>query len=307
MERNIGTGIEALITSRHRPLPAELWLSVLVPFAAQVFVRGADWIPRFGKRFDWIEGDQDLRTHAQSADNANMARLMELQRLQPAMMAARWQVLHCPPNVGLIVNDLGRVGMVHSAGMQGYTIPLTRRAALVLLRAEQGCHVIWDERAGTWFADGVEHCDLTPTDVEEMNAALRGSSVVECFGPDPELVRLQPSQPPRDPAEDPLFEPHLIVPSPAWLRAREMDWARMMTLVSQPPQRPEDDQPWTVMADVMPEEDDARGKLQELFLGEGAKWFPGVPGGEGSFLRQIVTRARQELRKLAGRSGHPRE
>jgi hypothetical protein len=167
VEQNIGEGVGWLRRSCHDPLPARLWLSVLVPFCAQVFVRGADWIPRFGARFGWMEGhDQDLLDHARSADNANLARLMELQRLNPAMLAARWQVLHCPPECDLIVNDLGRVPMAHSAGTQGYTIPLSHRTALALIRSERGCRVVWDEELETWSVDGIEHFDLTCEDVE---------------------------------------------------------------------------------------------------------------------------------------------
>lgn len=293
VEQNIGLGIDALITSCRSPLPARLWASVLVPFAAQVFVRGADWIPRFGSRFGWMEGqNQELLDHAQSADNANMARLMELQRLNAAMLAARWQVLHCPADVDLIVNDLGRVPMIHLEGTQGYTIPLCRHAALVLLRAEHGSRVLWDETAGTWFVDGIEHRDLTEEDVKGLNAALRDSALAECFGPAPELVRLRAGDPVRDPAEDPLLEPFLLAPSPEWLRSRELDWARMLTIVSAPPQRPEDDQPWTVWAEVTPEENETRAQLQRQLTGVDAEWTPAPLKRDG-----LLERMAKKLRR----------
>lgn len=286
VEQNIGQGIELLRASCHAPLPARLWLSVLVPFCAQVFVRGADWIPRFGARFSWMEGhDHDLLEQAQSADNANLARLMELQRLNAAILAARWQVLHCPLGCNLIVNDLGRVPMVHSAGAQGYTIPLSRRTALALVRSKRGCRVLWDEDRKAWFVDGIEHFDLTSEDVHGLNMALRDSALVECFGSEPSLVGLDAASTPRDPTRDPFLEPHLLVPSPKWLRARETDWARLLTIVSGPPQSEDEEGPWTVYAEVMPEEDNARRELHEDIVGVGAEWDAGGEKRKGLLRR----------------------
>jgi hypothetical protein len=282
VEQNIAVGVQGLITSCHEPLPASLWLSVLVPFAAQVFVRGADWIPRFAARFGWMEEhDAELHAHVSSADNANLARLMELQRLNPAMLAARWQVLHCPPGSDLIVNDLGRVGMVHDRGMQGYTVPLSKRAAVVLLRADQGCRVIWDHDRSDWFVDGIEHYDLTVADVDGLNAALRDSALVESYGPAPELVGGHGDEAPRDPAGDPFLEPVLIVPSPGWLRARETDWAKLITMISKEPKTTEDEGPWTVYGDLMPGENEARTDLHHFVLGDGAGWSRAVSEAPG--------------------------
>lgn len=274
VEQNIAVGVQALRTSCHNPIPANLWLSVLVPFTAQVFVRGADWIPRFDHRFRWMKDhDPELHALASSAVNANLARLMELQRLMPAMLAVRWQVLHCPPGSELIVNDLGRVGMIHNRGMQGYAVPLSKGAALALLRADHGCRVLWDQEQSDWFVDGIEHYDLTAADVDELNAALRGSAMVESYGSAAELVGGDATETVRDPAGDPFLEPVLVVPSPDWLRARELDWAKLVTIVSQPPKNSEEG-PWTVYADLMPGEDQARGQLHDFFLGEGAEWTP---------------------------------
>jgi hypothetical protein len=295
VEQNIAVGAQALRTSCHGPLSASLWLSVLVPFIAQVFVRGSDWIPRFACM---KEHDLELHALAGSPDNANLARLMELQRLIPAMMAARWQVLHCPPESDLIVNDLGRVAMVHDRGVQEYTVPLDRRAALTVSRAERGCRIIWDQAREDWFVDGIEHFDLTPDDVDGLNAALRRGALVESYGPTSELVEGEPAETPRDPAGDPFLEPVLIVPSPEWLRAREMDWARMVAVISKPPKTAEEEGPWTIFGDLNPGEDEARTEMHRFFLGDDAEWDPTIPDKSG---REPAERTPGLLRRAASR------
>jgi hypothetical protein len=266
VERRAGYAIAALRRSCTIPLPAEVWLSVLVPFAAQVFVRGADWIPRFVHRFAGLRGqDEDFDELASSTDNANVARLIELRRLLAPMMAARWRVLYCPER-DLIVNDVGRLPTVHVNGEQGYTIPLNRRVALALIRAESGPRVAWSEEHTGWFVEGIEHFDLTARDVDELNAALRASALVECYGSAAALVRGDMDGSPRDPTKDPFFEPHLLLPPLDWLRSHEDSWPRMMTIISRAPRDADEDQPWAVMAELAPEESSLRAGLHELLL-----------------------------------------
>jgi hypothetical protein len=105
------------------------------------------------------------------------------------------------------------------------------------------------------------------------------------------LVEIDPATVPRDPTEDPLLEPHLLVPSPQWLRARETDWAKLLTIASKAPEREKDKGPWTVCGEVMPDEHGARQELQEIFLG------PGSSSVEFHKRKCLVQRLRERVRR----------
>jgi len=79
-KNGLSNAIEALIGVR---VDARTWARVMVPFVACMLVRGPDFAGRFGRRLAAL-GIGDIDGGYTPADNANLARLMELQRLSYA-------------------------------------------------------------------------------------------------------------------------------------------------------------------------------------------------------------------------------
>jgi hypothetical protein len=86
-EPRLYDALDALIARR---LDALEWLRTLVPFVSALFVRGMDFDNRFNSR---LESFAPGLAEKLSPDNINFARLMEWQRLRPAMISASWDVL----------------------------------------------------------------------------------------------------------------------------------------------------------------------------------------------------------------------
>ena len=103
-------------------VPLEVWLRSLVPWVTSAFVRGG------GVRGALLGTASKMGAGPgeNTADNANLARLLEFQRLLAPVMAARWMVLHRKSGEPFVINDLSLtltqdpstgewVGLFHSA------------------------------------------------------------------------------------------------------------------------------------------------------------------------------------------------
>jgi hypothetical protein len=90
-ERGLSNAIGELIAGR---VDARTWARILIPFVACMLVRGPDFADRFERRMAALEIDDIDGVH--TADNVNMARLFELQRLLGPVAAAKWVVLEFP-------------------------------------------------------------------------------------------------------------------------------------------------------------------------------------------------------------------
>jgi len=133
-EPGLPDGIAALIDSHARPLRADVWTRVLVPFAVGLFVRGPEFNRRFETRLVPIIGTTStFFTPTRITDNTNQARLFEMQRLMFPIVTAEWTVVHCTGSGIAITSDVGYCLMRHlQGGGVGYAIPLRPDAVLVL-------------------------------------------------------------------------------------------------------------------------------------------------------------------------------
>lgn len=154
-EPNLPTALDLL--ERSSPVPLKVWLRTLVPWAASLFVRGADFGPRYSRRLRrefgaaWDVADNPLNT----PDVGNLARSLELQRLLAPVMAARWLVLHRRGGEPFVINDLG-VGAVEDpdTGEWGYALPLSHSSVLAIL--PKLSRAVAHYCSGSWWAV-VEH------------------------------------------------------------------------------------------------------------------------------------------------------
>src|SRR4051794_39879699 len=84
-ERGLSNAVGELIAGG---VDARTWARILVPFVACMLVRGPDFADRFGRRMA-AHGIDDIDGGYAPADNANLARLMELQRLLGPVAVAK--------------------------------------------------------------------------------------------------------------------------------------------------------------------------------------------------------------------------
>lgn len=102
------------------------WLRTLVPYVASIFVRGHDFIPRYMARpvvAAFGKGN--------TVDAANMARIIELERLLAPVCCARWIVAHRKGGEPFVVNDLGMCETEDIvSGALGRVIPISPDAVL---------------------------------------------------------------------------------------------------------------------------------------------------------------------------------
>jgi Protein of unknown function (DUF4238) len=111
-------------------VPLKVWLRTLVPWATSVFVRGAD----FGARYSGRLTRQGVGPELNTADNANLVRPLEFQRLLAPVMAARWMVLHRTSGEPFVINDLGlTLTGDPSTGDWGWALPLSRSSVLGIM------------------------------------------------------------------------------------------------------------------------------------------------------------------------------
>ena len=177
VEGRLPQAIEALISGGE--LEAELWANVLVPFTAQMFVRGPDFGERLKKRPQgWFGGEGDSvfgeDGFSTSSDMENATRLVEVSRLSGLVMRCQWTVAHAGPGTRLITNDLGRtVIRDDEAKGLGFLIPLRHDAALYLTRGTEHPKL----RAASidkWIVSPIRRHALSPEDVAWINKTSRG-------------------------------------------------------------------------------------------------------------------------------------
>jgi tetratricopeptide (TPR) repeat protein len=180
-ERGLSNAIGELIAGM---LDARTWARVLIPFVACMLVRGPDFADRFGHRMAALEIDDIDGVH--TADNANRARLFELQRLLGPVVAAKWVVIAFPERGSLLTNDLGYAPFRNRArGEDGMAIPLGSSHALTVYPRREGRVAV--VRSGRWSPD-IEYVEAPPGDREGLNRAVSGAARRLIFGPDEEFV-----------------------------------------------------------------------------------------------------------------------
>ena len=199
-----------------------LWATVIIPFVAGILARGPDFNTRFENRLSTI-GLGEFNT----PDNTNFARLMEIQRLRPALMVARWIVLETHAQ-NIITTDIGFMPFENAElGTLGLAIPLGLNSLLLLSPSTK--KVIAYEFEGEWFPT-IEYSEISAHDYLTLNVALGKSAQRFLFGPDEDIVRsnlYQISEQPIIPEIEELGFPGGIVAA-----NNEMKWFSLVEILS---------------------------------------------------------------------------
>lgn len=223
--------------TREVALDAHLWAEVLVPFAAQVFVRGPDFPVRQRHRM----GERLYEYLSKWPNHHNHSRLMEYQRLLGVVAGADWRVLHLPKTHRLVSTDTARVPMRNSrSGSRGYIIPLRPDAALALRidAASSGPKLLAqpDRNGVRWWMGPVVHEMLPENVATKATQTLAACAMHEIYGSSRHQVEeLAPCLGEHPPHPD-ILEPYLIA-SHAQMRANALHYYRLLTYLRTPPGR----------------------------------------------------------------------
>lgn len=229
-ERKLPASIENLIQGN---IDAETWARVLVPFVACMLVRGPDFTERFDLRFPSIRPER--LSKILSNDNANGARLMELQRLLGFVATAKWFVLSTPGKEKLITNDLGYSPFVNPiSGDIGMAIPLDHNIILAIIPSIED-HPILREEANKWVPT-INYSDLlglSQADHYDVNNALAQTATRFIFGSDEKIIQeyLHGTAPSKVAPEPTDFG----FPGGKFARAHEFTWHRLIGAINKPP------------------------------------------------------------------------
>ncbi len=229
-ERKLPAAIESLI---QRNVDAEAWLRVLVPFVACMLVRGPNFSERFNLRFTSM-GSETL-SELLSNDNANRARLMELQRLLGFVATAKWIVISRQGKEKLITNDLGYSPFFNPIyGDIGMAIPLDRNTILAVIPLIED-HPILREEANNWvpiihYSDMME---LPQANYDQINNGIAKTADRFIFGSDEETIKeylIGTTQ-----SSVSLESIDFGFPGGKFARAHEFTWHRLVSAINKSP------------------------------------------------------------------------
>ncbi|MBI2759359.1 MAG: DUF4238 domain-containing protein [Chloroflexi bacterium] len=226
-ERNLPVAIDKLI---HRNVDAESWARVLVPFVACMLVRGPDFSERFDQR--WPPNRPQRFSELLSKDNANRARLMDLQRLLGFVATAKWLVLTIHGEEQLITNDLGYAPFMNrEEGDRGMAIPVSQNTILAIIPTIES-HPILRAESDKWIPI-IDYLDEPLDSHQGLNRALSQAALRFIFGPDPVIVQkyIQGSPLSRTSPE----ANDLGFPDSMFSRAFEFTWHRLVGTIRKPP------------------------------------------------------------------------
>ncbi|MCH4249882.1 MAG: hypothetical protein LKF88_03295 [Microbacteriaceae bacterium] len=175
-----------------------IWLRVLVPFVASLFVRGVEFNERYTERMEIgfshlgdLDSDPDLRAVFESSTGQtglNLARLMELQRILAPIMVGQWHVATITGGYKAISNDLGFFPTQDQAsGYVGMAIPIGPTTILAVFPRARNTILSWD---GTrWVHPLYWHEEAIPLGPPSgPNEAVASVATQFVFGPDLESV-----------------------------------------------------------------------------------------------------------------------
>lgn len=223
IETNLPAALERLRDDSE--LDARVWLRVLVPHFASLFVRGAEFGPRYLSRFEAAGWSPEVMPEVFEPFNVNGGRLMELQRLLTPAMCTRWIVFHLPPAVPAINNELG-LGPHMKADASGFLMPIDSSTVVLVMPNAGGEVVRW--RKGRWWKP-IEHVHISEehaTDLNQWMARLASEFIV---GDSIATVERYKRWLDWDTSATPLFEGRW--PSPRTRRLLEHEWYRAVSLV----------------------------------------------------------------------------
>jgi hypothetical protein len=142
-EDKLGSALDQMVSG---DLDALTWATVLVDFVASLFVRGNDFVTRFNARLEHLLPGI---TQKLLPDNAQYARIFELNNLRFSVLSSRWLLRSTSGKEPLITNDRGYVPFaIPERKESGIAIPIDKTHVLLIIPG--GNHVIAVGKAGVW-------------------------------------------------------------------------------------------------------------------------------------------------------------
>jgi len=226
-EKNLPSAINNLI---NKIIDVETWARVLVPFVACMLIRVPDFNVKFNQRWppDFPAKMHDILSN----DNANHARLMELQRLLGFVATAKWLILTTHGEEKLITNDLGFSPFINSKFKDvGMVIPLDHKTILAVVPTIVD-HPVLREEDNKWVPI-INFIDLPTNDHQGLNKSLAHSALRFVFGSQNGIIQRYINE---NIPESRSPEPEeLGFPGGRFSRAHEFTWHRLVAAIKKPP------------------------------------------------------------------------
>jgi tetratricopeptide (TPR) repeat protein len=223
-----------------RSVNASEWSRVLIPFASGLLIRGPDFIKRFNARLTGINIPL-------SVDNANMARILELQRLLGPISAAKWVVMKTRGDGLLITNDLGYYPFKGPEDDEiGIAVPLDLHFILGIIPKKERVVVRYSE--SNWQPI-IKHVTLSSDNHVDFCKKIAKAAQRFIFGPDEQTVKDYLYRDDAPPADPEIFQISFM--DSRMLRAHEFTWHRMVSALGKTPDTPgfeEFNIDWSILA-----------------------------------------------------------
>jgi hypothetical protein len=183
VEKKLPEAIEYL-ANESGDLRADIWMKVLVPYAAELFVRPLDFDETFSARF----GEHaQLVDQISLVDNAKFARAINLQRMYYPVMDAYWVIVHNSSSLPFIINDCGMAILKDEQQIAHYFLPLDRTVGVDLHIGPSGNGMYPREHPER--ISGPKHRTVNSDEfVRTHNSLIYASAINEIYGPTKEVV-----------------------------------------------------------------------------------------------------------------------
>lgn len=190
VEKKLSIAVSALGEHKGGPtFDGTLWVTVLVPFVAQLFCRGEDFEKLLFDRapsLDYISKAMEINKQ----DNTNMNRLIDFQIYCGLLCNAEWRVIHNKTDIPFVLSDLGyttfnadRFG--YGRG-KGYFIPISKTLAIAITQR----HPI-NQQPSNVYGNKIMMIHGPVTDknkVNFFNKRIVKSAHTEAYGPYKEVL-----------------------------------------------------------------------------------------------------------------------
>jgi hypothetical protein len=220
-EASLANALEQLA---QKTIHARVWVTILVPFATALFVRGPDFNMRFSKRITQM----GLET---GSDNTNLARLFEYQRLIAPVFTAKWLFLEIEGTEPLITNDVGWAPFANPLnGDVGMAIPIDLSHILLIIPTLE--RIVAESKGGVWLPL-IEYGRLPRDNHIQLNHILAKTCRNLIIGPDEKVI-----------SRYVIAQHNSIVPpepgnigfvSGRQAMIHEHDWLKLLSLLQNPP------------------------------------------------------------------------
>ncbi len=233
-ESGLPQAIAEVATSDTQGLKAQTWLNVVVPFVAQLFVRGPEFEHRYRERLARTFGDRDDVPIPTIPDHINAIRLMEWVRIEYGLLLAEWTVLHNRSDHPYITNDVGYFPIKWNEDATGPSFFVPLRTDVAVLITPAGTPSVLELSGEQWMVATSEHLHATdPAGVIPLNGCIVASCNNEVYGPRAEVLTTASANVPTP--QTISLEPYsLAIASPAESQSRVV---RVSDLIRSEPTR----------------------------------------------------------------------